>query len=67
MENEIPRIFRIRKCTGNQQAWLLANMRPDGREAVDCGSFRTALSVDALLKCAGFFALRAGDKVEVVL
>lgn len=40
--------FRIRRCNGNREAWILVTIRDDGKESDVYGSFITALSIDGL-------------------
>lgn len=40
---------RIRRCSGNRKAWLLATLRPDGTELDSYGSYWTAYEVDHLM------------------
>jgi hypothetical protein len=62
-----PRQYRIRRYSGNKQAWLLVVLRADGAEAETFGSYTTALSIDALLKHAGHLSPRPCDRVELII
>lgn len=67
-DNQIePRKYRIRRCNGNKQAWLLVALRSDGAESDSFGSYTTAMSLDALLKHAGHLTPRPCDNVELVV
>jgi hypothetical protein len=56
--------FRIRRCKGNPNAWLLCRLRPDGSESDSFGSYTTALTLDMLIAKAD---LPPGTHVETVL
>lgn len=57
---------RIRRCDGNRDAWLLVALRDDGTEMQSVGSYRTAMSLDALLRDSGGLLPQPGDVVEIV-
>lgn len=58
--------YRIRRCEGNRDAWMIAALRPDGTEIDSYGGWTTSYSVDALLKNSGHLTPKSGDKVELV-
>lgn len=59
--------YRIRRCTGNRDAWILCRLRDDGSESNSYGSYTTAVSLDALLAHAGHLTPLPGDSVELVV
>lgn len=42
--------YRIRRCNGNRDAWMIAALREDGSEIDSYGGWTTAYSIDALVK-----------------
>jgi hypothetical protein len=63
---ESPRRFRIRHCVGNEAAWALILLRPDGTESDSYGSYTTSFSLDALLKNAGHLTPASYEHVELI-
>ncbi len=63
----VPRRYRIRRCEGNEAAWLLVILRDDGSEAEQWPQYRTALSLDALIADADYLRPLPGDSIELVL
>ncbi|MCV9960754.1 hypothetical protein OIU34_02480 [Pararhizobium sp. BT-229] len=59
--------YRIRRCTGNRDAWCLIRLRDDGTESNAYGSYSTAMSLDTLLSRAGHLTPRKGDSVELAV
>lgn len=60
------RNLRIRRCTGNRNAWTLIVLRADGTEANSFGSYTTSMSIDGLLAGAGHLAPTPQDHVEFI-
>lgn len=58
---------RIRRCRGNRDAFLLVAINDNGGEDMTHGAYRTALSIDHLLRHAGGLRPEAGDVVEIDL
>ena len=59
------RPLRIRRCTGNREAWLLAALNPDGSESQAYCSYVTAHSLDALIE-RGRHLIAPGAKIELI-
>lgn len=57
---------RIRRCDGNRDAWLLVALDDDGNESQAFGSYKTAMSIDDLLRHSGGLLPMPGDVVEIV-
>lgn len=61
--------YRIRRCNGNHDAWLLARVNADGTDADSYGSFVTSYSIDGLLDHPRGKHLRPepGGAIELIL
>lgn len=60
------RKLRIRRCNGNQNAWCLVALRPDGSEIESFGAYVTSYSLDMLVRHAAHLTPERGEKVELV-
>lgn len=58
--------YRIRRCEGNRDAWMLVALRDDGTEIDSFGGWTTSYSVDSLLKHAGHPTPKPGEIVELI-
>lgn len=58
--------YRIRRCTGNTDCWMLVALNSYGDESTANGSFTTSTSIDLLLKHAGHLTPNAGEHVDFV-
>lgn len=57
---------RIRRCSGNRDAWCLVALKDDGSEMSSYGGFITALSIDDILRSAGGLLPSPEDSVQIV-
>ena len=44
--------YRIRRCGGNSNAWILVSLGADGQESHVSGTYWTGLSIDLCLRYA---------------
>lgn len=57
---------RIRRCSGNTDAWLLICLDDDGNERNSFGSYTTAMSIDTLLRHSGGLLPTSEDVVQIL-
>ncbi len=58
--------YRIRRCSGNTDAWLLVCLNSSGQESQSYGSYTTSMSLDSLLANAGHLTPGPLDSVELI-
>lgn len=56
---------RIRRRKGDKKAWCLIVLNDKGEERDSFGSYLTAMSIDALLKCSGGLLPTPDDVVQI--
>lgn len=62
--------YRIRRCNGNRDAWMIARLREDGTEIESYGGWTTSYSIDSLLKGTpgnDHLVPKPGEGVELVV
>lgn len=58
--------YRIRRCAGASDCWMLVALDSYGNEASSYGSFITSTSLDLLLKRAAHLTPNPGEHVDFV-
>jgi hypothetical protein len=59
--------YRIRRCNGNRDAWILLALSADGSEPEAAFSYKTAMTIDRLLDGVKPPYPVPGDTIEIVL
>lgn len=63
---QTPIRYRIRRCNGNRDCWMIVMLRGDGSEYDSYGTYTTSTSLDLLMKYAGSLTPNAGEHVDFV-
>lgn len=58
--------YRIRRCSGNTDCWMLVALNSYGDESMSHGSFTTSTSLDLLLKHAGHLMPNVGEHLDFI-
>lgn len=58
--------YRIRRCDGNRDCWMLVSLNTDGEERASPGTFTTSTSLDLLLTYAGTLTPNMGEHVDFI-